>query len=174
MTLFFALLTGGLFGFFLQQTEVIRFEKQVGALKLKDMTIIKFMLTAIVTGSIGIYILSDMGIISFAPRQLSLGLQITGGLLFGAGWAVIGYCPGTSIAAFAEGRFHAIWPIIGMLAGGILYALLYPWIEIYLRYPGELKAVSIPQLLGVSHWIVITVMAIGSYFLFRFFEKKNL
>ncbi len=174
MTLFYGLLTGALFGFFLQQAQVIRFEKQVGALKLKDMAIVKFMLAAIVTGSIGIYLLSDFGIISFAPRQLSPALQITGGLLFGTGWAVIGYCPGTSIAAFAEGRFHAIWPILGMLIGGLIYAFLYPWIEIYLRYPGELIPVSIPQLPGVSHWIVIAAMAIGAFFLFRFFEKKGL
>jgi len=174
MTLLSGLITGILFGILLQQSRVIRFEKQVGAMKLRDMTIVKFMLTAIVVGAAGIHLLSDLGIISFAARELSLGLQITGGLLFGIGWAVIGYCPGTSIAAFAEGRFHAIWPILGMLTGGLIFVFIYPWIQLYIRPVGNFGAVSIPDILGVSHWAVITVLAIGTFFLFRFFEKKKL
>lgn len=108
MTLALGLITGVFFGTFLQQGEALRFERQVGAMRLVDMTIVKFMLTAIVVGSIGIYLLSDLGAVSFSARGLSLGLQIVGGLLFGAGWAMIGYCPGTSIGALAEGRYRVV------------------------------------------------------------------
>jgi len=174
MTLIIGLVTGVLFGAFLQQAEAIRFERQVGAMRLMDMTIVKFMLTTIVVGSIGIYLLSDIGMVSFAPRSLSLGLQIVGGLLFGAGWAIIGYCPGTSIGALGEGRYHVVWPIIGMLLGGIVFALLYPTIQTYIAPIGAFGSVSLPELLGVSHWIVIAALAISAYFLFRFFEKKGL
>ncbi len=174
MTLILGLITGVLFGAFLQQAEVIRFERQVGAMRLMDMTIVKFMLTTIVVGSIGIYLLSDLGAVSFAPRSLSLGLQIVGGLLFGIGWAIIGYCPGTSIGALAEGRFHVVWPIVGMLLGGIVFALLYPAIQTHLAPVGSFGSVSLPELLGISHWFVIAALAVGAFFLFRFFERKGL
>ncbi len=174
MTLIIGLVTGVLFGAFLQQAEVIRFERQVGAMRLMDMTIVKFMLTTIVVGSIGIYLLSDMGAVSFAPRSLSLGLQIVGGLLFGIGWAIIGYCPGTSIGALGEGRYHVVWPIVGMLLGGIVFALLYPAIQTYLAPIGAFGPVSVPELLGISHWIVIAALAVSAFFLFRFFERKGL
>ncbi|TVR52235.1 MAG: YeeE/YedE family protein [Spirochaetaceae bacterium] len=174
MTLVIGLVTGVLFGAFLQQAEVIRFERQVGAMRLLDMTIFKFMLTTIVVGSIGIYLLSDLGVVSFAPRALSLGLQIVGGLLFGIGWAIIGFCPGTSIGALAEGRYHVVWPILGMLVGGIVFALLYPAIQTYLAPIGAFGSVSVQGLLGISHWFVIAALAVGAFFLFRFFERKGL
>ena len=174
MTLIMGLITGILFGIFLQQAEAIRFERQVGAMRLQDMTIVKFMLTTILVGSVGIYLLSDLGLLDFSPRNLSLGLQIVGGLLFGIGWAIIGYCPGTSIGALAEGRAHVIWPILGMLAGGIVFAFIYPFVQNVIRPIGEFGSVSLPELLGVNHWFVIAALAAGSIVLFRFFEKKGL
>ena len=54
MSLMYGLVTGILFGILLQKAEVLRFEKQVGALRLMDMTIFKFMLSAIAVGAVGI------------------------------------------------------------------------------------------------------------------------
>ncbi len=174
MTLIIGLITGVLFGVFLQQAEVLRFEKQVAAMRLKDMTIVKFMLSTIVVGAIGIHLLQDLGAVSFAPRALSLGSQVIGGLLFGAGWAIIGYCPGTSIGALGEGRFGVLWPIAGMLVGGIVFALLYPFIQLNIQPIGALGNLSLHGVLGINHWIVIIALAAGSFFLFRFFEKRGL
>ncbi|TBV82232.1 MAG: YeeE/YedE family protein [Desulfobulbaceae bacterium] len=174
MTLIMGLVTGMIFGALLQQAQVLRFEKQVGAMRLIDMTIVKFMLSAIIVGSIGIHLLADLGMVSFAPRGLSFGLQVVGGLLFGIGWAFLGYCPGTSIGALAEGRYHVIWPILGMLLGGVVFVFLYPWIQAHLRPLGDFGALSVSNLLGVSHWLVIAAIAVGAFFLFRFFEKKGL
>lgn len=174
MTLVLGLITGILFGVFLQQAEVLRFEKQVGAMRLQDMTIVKFMLTTIVVGAIGVHLLADMGVVAFSPRSLSFGAQIIGGLLFGVGWAVIGYCPGTSIGALGEGRLGVLWPIAGMLLGGIVFALLYPFIQINIQPIGALGALSLYGVLGINHWIVIALLAVGSFFLFRFFEQRGL
>ncbi|TVQ24722.1 MAG: YeeE/YedE family protein [Spirochaetaceae bacterium] len=174
MTLVIGLITGVLFGVFLQQAEVLRFEKQVGAMRLRDMTIVKFMLTTIVVGSVGVYFLSDIGIAEFSPRGLSLGSQIIGGLLFGAGWAIIGYCPGTSIGSLAEGRGHTIWPILGMLLGSIVFVFLYPFVVNVINPIGNFGSISLHGLLGINHWFVIAVLAIGSIFLFRAFERRGL
>ncbi|MFW6338758.1 MAG: YeeE/YedE thiosulfate transporter family protein, partial [Alkalispirochaetaceae bacterium] len=158
MTLVIGLVTGVLFGAFLQQAEAIRFERQVGAMRLVDMTIVKFMLTTIIVGAIGVHLLSDLGVVSFTPRSLSFGLQIVGGLLFGVGWAIIGYCPGTSVGALGEGRYHVVWPIVGMLLGGIVFALLYPAIQTYIAPIGSFGSISLPELLGINHWLVIAAL----------------
>lgn len=174
MNIVFGLVTGTLFGAFLQGGEAIRFERQVGAMRLKDMTIVKFLLTAIVVSSIGVHLLLDIGLAEFSPRAISLGAQIVGGLMFGIGWAIIGYCPGTSVGALTEGRFHAAMPILGMIVGALIYAGLYPFFDRAIISIGQLGNNSIAQALGVNHWVVIALFVVGSLALFRFFERKNL
>ena len=89
------LATGVIFGFLLQKGRVLRYDKQVGALLLKDMTIFKFMLSAIVVGMFGILALHEMGLITLSLKAMNVGGILVGGALFGVGWAVSGYCPGT-------------------------------------------------------------------------------
>lgn len=174
MDIVYGLITGLFFGAFLQGGEAIRFERQVGALRLKDMTIVKFLLTAIVVSSIGVHLLLNIGVVDFSPRDISIGAQVIGGLMFGVGWAIIGYCPGTSVGAFGEGRFHALMPIAGMMIGALIYAGLYPWFDSAIISFGQLGNPSIPELFGVNHWVVIVLFAVGVVFLFRFFERKDL
>ncbi|MFP4643628.1 MAG: YeeE/YedE thiosulfate transporter family protein [Spirochaetales bacterium] len=174
MDIAYGLITGLFFGAFLQGGEAIRFERQVGAMRLKDMTIVKFLLTAIVVSSIGVHLLLDIGIADFSPRDISLGAQVIGGLLFGFGWAIIGYCPGTSVGALGEGRLHALMPIVGMIVGAFIYAALYPWFDSAIISLGQLGNPTIAQALGVNHWVVIVLFVVGAGFLFRFFEQKNL
>lgn len=118
--------TGIIFGVLLQQGRVLRFEKQVGAMLLRDMTIVKFMLSAIIVGMVGVHLLAGFGVISFKVKGTLFAANLIGGGLFGAGWAIMGYCPGTSVGALAEGRWHAVWAILGMLGGAALYAEVYP------------------------------------------------
>ena len=157
MELILGLVTGIIFGFLLQKGQVLRFEKQVGFLCLKDMTIIKFMFSAIIVGMAGIYLFRDLGIISLSLKSTIVGAQITGGLLFGIGWAICGYCPGTSVGALGEGRWHAIWAIIGMFFGAAFYAEVYPLLKNNLLSWGKLGKMSIPDALGINHWIIILI-----------------
>ena len=122
MQLFFGLITGLGFGILLQRAEILRFDRQLGALLLEDMTIVKFMLSAICTAMIGIHILLSYQMIQLSPKALLIGGDIIGGLLFGIGWALLGYCPATSVGALAEGRWDAVWGIAGALAGAALFA----------------------------------------------------
>ena len=95
------LITGILFGILLQKAQVLRFEKQVGFLLLRDMTIIKFMLSAVIVGMAGIYASHALGLISLSIKATNLGAIAIGGTLFGIGWAIAGFCPGTSVGALA-------------------------------------------------------------------------
>lgn len=168
------LLTGFAFGFLLQKGRVLRFDKQVGAMRLRDMTILKFMLSAIVVGMIGIYILKDAGVLALNHKAMNLGAVGIGGLLFGAGWAVMGYCPGTAVGALGEGRWGAIFAIAGMLAGAAFYAELFPVMKSSVMALKDYGKLGLPEVLGVSHWLVIPVFTGIVLGLFAWFEKKKL
>lgn len=168
------LATGVIFGVLLQKGRVLRFEKQVGAMLLKDMTILKFMMSAIVVGLVGFYALSDFGVITLSHKSMNAGGVVIGGLLFGAGWAIMGYCPGTSVGAVAEGRWHALFAVMGMLIGAALYAEAYPLMLKTVLAWKDFGKISLPESLGLSHWIVIPLFCAGTIALFAWFEKKNL
>jgi len=174
MSLTYGLVSGILFGVLLQRAEVLRYDRQVGALRLMDMTIFKFMLSAILVASVGIYVLKDLGLAALNIKAAGLGAQIVGGMLFGIGWGLLGYCPGTAGGALAEGRLDAFWGLLGMLAGGGIYAALYPGFKATVLAWGNLGKVTLPQIMGVSHWVVLIVMSILFLSMFRLFEKKGL
>ena len=173
MELILGLGTGFIFGFLLQKSQVLRFEKQVGFLLLKDMTIIKFMFSAILVGMVGIHLFRDLGVIELKLKGIQVGAQIIGGLLFGAGWAVLGYCPGTAVGAVGEGRWHALWGIVGMLLGVVLFAEIYPFLNRTVMTWGNLGKKTIPEIIHVHHWIVVAIFGLAILGLFFILEKSG-
>ncbi|MCX7009949.1 MAG: YeeE/YedE thiosulfate transporter family protein [Kiritimatiellaeota bacterium] len=172
--LLLGLITGCIFGFLLQKGRVLRFEKQVGAMLLRDMTILKFMLSAILVGMVGIYLLRDLGVIALSHKAMNLGAVLVGGLLFGAGWSVMGYCPGTAVGALGEGRWHALFAVAGMLIGAALYAELYPHLAATVLQWKDFGKLGLPEALSVSPWLVIAIFIPGVLALFAWFEKMKL
>ena len=158
-TLFLGLITGLFFGFFLQKGQALRYDRQLGMLRLKDFTILKLMVSAILIGMVGIYFFVDMGWGKLSIKPTVLGANILGGLLFGLGWGMLGYCPGTAVGATGEGRWDAFWGgILGMLAGAGIFAEVYPFIKDSLLKRGDLGKITLPNLLGIPHWVVILGM----------------
>jgi len=168
------LLTGIIFGFLLQKSQAIRFEKQIGAMLFKDMTIFKVMLTAALVGMIGIYIMSDAGMIKLGHKTMNVGAVVIGGALFGVGWATMGFCPSTSIAALGEGRWHVLFAIVGMLIGAAIYAQLYPFFQSTIGAWKNFGKISLADALSITHWVIIPIMWIVVIFLFYLFEKKEI
>lgn len=174
MELILGLITGLLFGFLLQKGEVLRFERQVGFMLLRDMTIIKFMFSAVLVGMLGLYASHALGLISFSIKAANVGAIAIGGTLFGIGWAIAGFCPGTSVGALAEGRIHAVWAILGMVGGAALYAEVYPFLQKSVLTWGNLGKISIPEALGISPWLVIAAFLMFGVSMFTWFEKKRI
>lgn len=172
--LIYGLVTGILFGFFLQKGRVLRYDKQLGALRLMDMTIVKFMLSTVLVAMVGVYLLKDLGLIKLSVKPTNLGANIVGGLLFGVGWGLLGYCPGTSAGALGEGRWDAFWGILGMLVGAAVFAEVYPALKTTVLTWGNLGKITLPQILGVSHWVIVPVFIVGALALFWLFEKMGL
>jgi hypothetical protein len=172
--LLYGLVTGILFGFLLQKGRVLRYDKQLGALRLMDMTIVKFMLSTVLVGMVGVYILKDLGLVKLSVKPTNLGANIIGGLIFGAGWGLLGYCPGTSAGALGEGRWDSLWGILGMLVGAAVFAEVYPALKTSILTWGKLGKITLPQVLGVNHWVIVPIFIVGALALFRWFEKKGL
>jgi hypothetical protein len=172
--LLYGLITGIVFGFLLQKGRVLRYDKQLGALRLMDMTIVKFMLSTVLVGMVGVYILKDLGLVKLSVKPTNLGANIIGGLIFGAGWGLLGYCPGTSAGALGEGRWDSLWGILGMLVGAAVFAEVYPALKTSILTWGKLGKITLPQVLGVNHWVIIPIFVVVALLLFRWFEKKGL
>ncbi len=172
--LIWGLVTGVLFGFLLQKGRVLRYDKQLGALRLIDMTIVKFMFSTVLVGMVGIYLLNDLGLVDLKLKEAVLGSNIIGGLIFGAGWGLVGYCPGTSLGALGEGRVDAVGGILGMIFGAAVFAEVYPQLKTSVMSWGDLGKITLPQVLGVNHWLIVVIMIVLALGMFRWFEKNGL
>ena len=80
------------------------------------------MLSHIAVAMVGVYFLYDLGIVKLSNKSTILGGVVIGAIIFGIGWGLLGYCPGTSLGALGEGRIDALWGIGGMLLGAGVYA----------------------------------------------------
>lgn len=174
MELIEGLVIGIIFGFFLQRARVDKYDVQVGAMLLEDMTIFKFMLPAIIVAIVGIYTLYDFGLVELDVKPTILGVNVLGGIIFGIGWAIFGLCPGTAGGALGEGSWDALFGIAGMFLGAALFAQFFPYINVYLMDVGDHGRITVPQLLGVSHWLIAGVFITVAVSMLVFFEKKGL
>lgn len=150
--LILGLLTGIAFGFFLQKGRVAKFDVILGQLLLKDWTVVKIMATAIAVGSVGVYALVAMGMATLHIKPALLGGVITGGMLFGAGMAVFGYCPGTGVAASGEGHRDAMVGVAGMLCGAAVYVALYPSLKPMITALADWGKITLPEAASTSPW----------------------
>lgn len=120
------LVIGIVFGFLLQKGGVSKYDVIVGQLRLIDFTVVKIILTAIVVTMLGISFLYPKGKIEVKTKAGSIKNSIIGGLIFGLGFGILGYCPGTISAAIGNGAVDAMTGgLIGILLGTIIFAKLY-------------------------------------------------
>jgi uncharacterized protein len=165
-------LTGLAFGFLLQKGGVTRFAVIVGQFLLKDFTVLKVMGTAIIVGAVGIYGMRAMGLdVPLHIKNATLLGNALGGAIFGVGMAVLGYCPGTGVAAIGDGSRHAIPGVLGGIVGAALYAEAYPWMKSEVLGVGDIGKVTLDSVAGLSPWWFMGFMAIASVVGFSLLER---
>ena len=96
------------FGFLLHKGRVTQYDVIVRQLLFEDFTVLKVMLSAVLTGMFGVHVLVKLKIARLHIKPGSLGSVVIGGLIFGAGFAILGYCPGTLMGAVGQGSVDAL------------------------------------------------------------------
>ncbi len=172
-TLLLGALTGLIFGFLLQKGGVTRYNTIVNQFRFRDFTVLKTMLTAIVVGAIGIYAMLQAGLIpGLSVKPAELAMNIGGGLIFGVGMVLLGYCPGTALAAIGQGSRDAIIGMLGALAGAAAYAEAYPFLSRTVEPLARYGKITWPELAHTSPWVFIAGLALFSVVLFIALERS--
>lgn len=159
--LLLGLVTGVLFGFLLQKGRVAKFHVIVGQFILKDWTVAKVMGTAVVVGSVGVYALVSSGQANLHVKPFLLAGVLLGGVCFGVGMAVYGYCPGTGVAACGEGKPDAMVGVLGMLAGALAFVVAFPALQPVIKGLGDMGKLTLPEATGTSPWLWVTALVVG-------------
>ncbi len=147
--LLLALVAGLAFGFLLQKGGAAKFNILIGQLLLQDWTVAKIMLSAIIVGMLGIYPLHQAGKVNLHLKPTKLGPNIIGGLIFGAGFALMGYCPGTAAAALGQGNWDALFGMAGLVIGSYVYAEMSGWLQRTGKKWGDFGKITLPDVIKV-------------------------
>lgn len=155
-----AIVFGFAFGWLLHRGRVADYNTIVRQFLFKDFTVIKVMLTAIIVGGIGVFLLVQMGYAKFHIKTSDLLAITLGAGLFGIGMVLYGYCPGTAVAAIGAGSVHALVGAFGMILGGVLYALSFDWVSQSILPVWAMGKVQLPQLLGVGAPVIFLALVL--------------
>lgn len=151
------LLIGFAFGWILQRSGLSRYDHIANIFRLRDATVLRFLMTALATGAVAIELLRRYGVAPVpVPATYALG-NFAGGVVFGIGMALSGFCPGTIAAGAGEGRLDYVFPgALGLVSGALVYGWLYPRVMPYLA--GSAREATLPAWLGVSAPLVVLVL----------------
>lgn len=172
----FAILAGFAFGFVMERAGFGSSRKLAAQFYLRDMTVLKVMFTAIVTAMLGLVTLRTLGVLDFDAVYVNptyLGPQIVGGLVFGAGFVVGGYCPGTSVVAAMTGKLDALVFIVGLGGGALVFAGVSPKLVSFMAQGGERRLLV--DWLHVSYGtvaVLVTLLALAMFVGAEWIERK--
>lgn len=159
--LFLGLVTGILFGFLLQKGRVTKFSVIIGQFILRDWTVAKVMGTAIVVGSVGVHALVSADQTQLHIKPFLPGGVVVGGICFGLGMAIYGYCPGTGVGACGEGKPDALAGVVGMLVGALAFVVAFPALQPLIKGLGDLGKQTLPEVTGTSPWLWVALLVGG-------------
>lgn len=161
-SLIFALLIGTAFGFFLERAGLGSAKKLAAQFYGRDMTVFKMMFTAIISAMIGLFWFNQIGWLNLELVYLTPTYavpQIVGGLVFGFGFIIGGYCPGTSCVAGATGSLDGWMNVLGLLAGILVFGELYPYIEGFYHYT-PMGALTFVEYFNIPSGIMVLLLVI--------------
>ncbi|MEJ2455828.1 MAG: YeeE/YedE thiosulfate transporter family protein [Candidatus Thiodiazotropha sp.] len=157
-----ALTSGILFGYVLEQAGFASPGKLTAQFRFTDWSVFKVMFTAILVAAVGILLLQiddSFGSRGFYIPGTALGAVVAGGVFIGAGMAIGGYCPGTSVVGAMSGRIDGLVFALGMILGiwGFSFEFDTAWMQ-QLLHSGEIRQKTIPALFGISPWMVVAAL----------------
>jgi thiosulfate/3-mercaptopyruvate sulfurtransferase len=175
---FLALLIGFGFGFALERAGFSSSRRLAGVFYFTDMAVVKVMFSAVLTALLGLSYLIGFGWIQLDQIFLMptlYGAQIVGGLLFGVGFVMGAWCPGTAAAGLAAGRIDALVFLLGTIGGSILFNELFPLLK-PLYTAGNRGAQMAYDSLGISRngfVLAFTGVAVAAFWFSEWAEKAR-
>ena len=159
MGLVYALFVGIAMGALLQRVGASSPTMILRSLRLEDLTVIKFMATTIAVGSVAAYALATRLPMHFDIKPTYLVGVTLGGLVFGVGFALAGYCPGTCVVGLAEGRKDAVVTVVGGVVGALAFTVAYPMLEDALIKPLAMGSITLASVLHSRPLVVACILA---------------
>jgi hypothetical protein len=144
------LLMGIVFGFALEKSRVFEPGMIVGQMQLRNFIMLKVFLTAVATGAVALAVLNGFGFVKLQPKAAVYAADLVGGLILGAGIALAGACPGTTLAQIGTGYRDAWLTLAGGLCGAVAFSSAQPSLLPFLN-AGDGKLVF-TDLLGIPFW----------------------
>lgn len=167
------LLVGFAFGWLLQKAGLAHYDRIVNVFRFHDLAVVKFLLTALVTGAFGIRLVQtlDPAVSIPVPSTFLLG-NLLGGVVFGVGMALAGFCPGTVAAGAGEGRLdYLIAGGAGLYVGALVFGGWYERIMPALSRWARLGTVTFADALHVEPWLVVALLAELAVLVFYVLER---
>ncbi|MAS35585.1 MAG: hypothetical protein CL610_16360 [Anaerolineaceae bacterium] len=171
-----ALVLGIVFGFALNKAGLTKYHKIANVFRLTDMAVLKFMLTSLAVSMTGLYLLRGLGLVTFpsVPATYVVG-NVVGGLIFGVGMALTGFCPGTCAAGSGEGKLDYLIPgLLGFFVGAAIYGLAYPAIFPTISAMANVGNIVIPDVWNLSPFLTVVFFALLALFLFYLIDRAGL
>jgi uncharacterized membrane protein YedE/YeeE len=166
--LFLALLFGTAFGVALEQAGLGNAAKLAGQFYLADFTVLKVMLSAILTAMLGAFWLGRFGLIDLSQVHVPetfLWPQLVGGLIFGIGFALAGLCPGTACVSASSGRLDGLAAIAGLFAGVLAAGLAFPALAAFYG-SGARGVLTLPTVAGLPDGVVVLLVVLAALGIF--------
>jgi uncharacterized membrane protein YedE/YeeE len=168
------LLIGFAFGWVLQKAGLSHYDRIVNVFRFRDLAVLKFLLSALVTAAIGLRVLTSLGIATDVPIPATyLVGNLIGGVVFGIGMALSGFCPGTVAAGAGEGRLDYLVPgVLGLYVGAVIYGLAYDRVMPSLARWSRIGAITFAEMLRAEPWLVVALFVEVVLLVFYVIERR--
>lgn len=183
-----ALIIGFFFGLALERAGFGSSRRLAGIFYFTDMTVLKVMFTALISAMLGLALFERLGILDPATQIYYMptfyGTSIVAGLIFGAGFVIGGWCPGTAAVGLASGKLDALFFLVGGVIGSIIFNELYPVIKALAAWGqsgqssfGQAGLAFVYDNLGISKQgfaLIFTLVAVVSFWVAEYIEQRRL
>jgi uncharacterized membrane protein YedE/YeeE len=176
--LLMAAFIGVAFGFWLERAGFGSSRKLAAIFYFQDFAVMQVMFTAIVTALLGLQLFGALGLVDISSiyrMETFLWPQVVGGLIFGVGFVVGGWCPGTAMVGLVSGKADALVFLVGGALGSLVYAFAYPSLADFAA-AGACGVLTLPQAFGLSNGVttlLVVAVAIGAFTAIERFSRRT-
>lgn len=174
--LMLAAVIGLLFGFWLERAGFGSAKKLTAIFYFRDWAVLKVMFSAMAVAAVTMQALAMAGVVDLGALYVPdtrVAAQAVGGAVFGLGFVIGGYCPGTAAVALGSGRFDALVFLVGAGLGSLAYAAVSPSLD-GLRAAGDCGTCDLASMLGVDGMtgaLGLLAVALGAFVLAHAVER---